>query len=106
MTQVWKQGDTEPPLVIVVTDDGAAVDLTTATEIRLRTYGSVALETTTVTGDADGNVTYEWQPGDTDTAGKFQAEVRVTTASGGKQTFPNEGYLIGVIEPTLAAPSA
>ena len=33
---------------------------------------------------------YDWQEGDTDTAGTFFAEFEVTNANGTKETFPND----------------
>lgn len=103
MTQVWKAGDTAPALRIELTDGDppVPVDLTTATEIRLRTSGAVVLDKV-VTGDANGLIVYQWQPGDTAKDGKVSLEVRVTAADGRVQTFPPDGYLTVHIQPNLA----
>ena len=53
----------------------------------------------TVTDAANGKVKYEWQDGDTDAAGSYQAEWEVTYSDGTIETYPNDGYLyVEIIE--------
>jgi hypothetical protein len=40
-----------------------------------------------------GIVEYQWQTGDTDTVGDFQAEIEVEWPDGGLQTFPAASYI-------------
>lgn len=44
-----------------------------------------------VSNDINGEVTYEWQSGDTDRAGTYIGEVEVTFTSGETKTFPSRG---------------
>jgi len=44
--------------------------------------------------EGTSNCTYAWQIGDTDTVGKYVAEVEVTFASGGVATWPNDSHFI------------
>jgi hypothetical protein len=38
-------------------------------------------------------VAHAWDPGETDTAGRYEAEFRVTYADGAIETFPNHGFI-------------
>lgn len=99
-TMNMKQYDLYPSFRTKLTDvDGNAVDLTSATEVRLlvknRTAGlKVDAEMTkeTQSGDTIGIVEYNWAIGDTDTLGSFQVEIQVTFPGGLPQTFPGKGY--------------
>lgn len=104
MSRNIKRGDTWPPLTLRVTDgipvgdppEPGPMDLTTAAEVRviIKTEDGpgIALGPATVTDAAEGKVTYDWQPGDTDDAGKYDAEVEILWSSGGIQTVPSAGY--------------
>ena len=46
-------------------------------------------------------VKYEWQPGDTDTEGFYDAEFEVTYSDGTVETFPNRGFITVIISPDL-----
>ena len=95
MSITLKRGDTWPPLVVSVSDDNGAIDLTTASEIRLLLKSSsYTLETDPVSpSDAgSGEITYDWQVGDTDNSGTYQLEVEIVWATGQIQTVPNDGY--------------
>jgi hypothetical protein len=45
--------------------------------------------TATISNAANGEVTYQWQAGDTDTSGIYDAEVEVTWSDGDPETFPS-----------------
>lgn len=101
-----KRGDTWPPMVLRITEkkpdgDGRLVDepvpLTAASEVRViikadGAIGGVVLGPATISDAENGEVTYEWQPGDTDTAGVYKAETEIVWQAGGVQTVPNAGY--------------
>jgi hypothetical protein len=99
---ILKIGDLLPDLAITCTSDGTAVDLTTATSVQVvcrRQGADTVLFTRTATGDANGLVTYEWQAGDTDTAGRLLFEVLVTWPGASPQRFPAVSFLpVDVVE--------
>jgi hypothetical protein len=93
-----KRNDTTPAIRYKLKP--AAVDLTGATvqfQMRARrprgappvidTAAVVVTETGTPT------VEYTWQEGDTDNAGVYEAEFRVTYANNEVETFPNDGFI-------------
>lgn len=95
-----KQGDRLPPVEAALQRaDGTAVTLAGATvKFLMRVRGTVApvvVDAAAVVVDAGtGQVRYDWADGDTATVGDYDAEFEVTvTASGKKQTVPNNGYL-------------
>jgi hypothetical protein len=47
----------------------------------------------TITDALGGVVQYDWQSGDTDTAGSYYAEFEVTYNDGAVETFPNNQNL-------------
>lgn len=99
-----KRGDTAPALVITCLDDNVAVDLTTATSMRLvgtRDGGTTIAIDAAVTGNAQGVVTYDLDAADTETTGTLRLEVEVTWPDGRKQSFPASGYLTLRVEPDL-----
>ena len=98
-----KQDDVGAPIIAVLNQAGAAVDLSTATGVlflmRSRSTGAAQINAAaTVTGAGSGEVTYTPVAGDLDTPGLFDAEWQVTFASGQVATFPSGGYtLINVV---------
>jgi BppU N-terminal domain len=103
-----KRGDLLPTLVITLLDaNGATVDLTSASgaKLAIRIIGST---TPLVYADmvidnqiaSKGQVHYDWQEGDTDTPGEYQAEV-VVNWGGKEQTFPTVGFITITIEDDL-----
>ena len=104
MTRRIKQGATSPALTMTLqetTEAGVtqALDVSTATtitvDIKSRDRNTVAVENGTcsyVTDGTDGQVTYSWSSGDTDTTGGFDVEVVVTWPDSTVTKFPDEGY--------------
>lgn len=100
-----KRGDRMPSYSAALTVDEAPVGLTGWTvRFVMRRVEDVDLDPATagvyaVTGPAvvvnaaAGLVRYDWQAGDTDTAGVYKVEWECTeTASGRKRTLPTAGY--------------
>lgn len=96
-----KRNDTQPfPRAVLGYDDGSEANLSAATSVKfiMRACKTGALKVSapaTIVDAAGGVVEYQWETGDTDTAGKYDYEWEVTWATGRIQTFPGEGY--GVI---------
>jgi hypothetical protein len=106
-----KTGDTEPDLTVqLIKDNDNPKDLSTGspevtfllgqeaeTELLVddNTTGNVS-----ITDAANGEVSYSWQSGDTDTSGTYIGEVRVSDGSG-ESTYPNNGTFNIYIEEGL-----
>lgn len=94
-----KKGDTQPTLDRILEDvNGVPVNLTGSTVMFVMTrVGATTAKVNAeadIVGDAtDGEVSYPWAAGDTDTEGEYDGEFQVTFAGGEVQTFPNDSYL-------------
>lgn len=106
-----KQHDLKPSLQVVLLSDmpqqdpglppqSNPVNLTQATAARLlmssrrtglKVSGAMTIADQSVVANL-GLVTYDWQAGDTDTVGQFDAEIEVTWPTGKPQTFPANQY--------------
>lgn len=90
-----KRGDTSPALRFALLPDNVSLaGATVRFHMRLRGGGTLVdrpAETETVFAPAI--VAYRWQQGDTDEAGRFEAEFRVTYLDGAVETFPNLGFI-------------
>ena len=105
MAFVLKKGDTSPVLEATFKDyDGTAVSIAGATVkflVKTRDGISVVNSAMTITDGSIGVAEYEWQSGDTDTAGTYKVEFEVTFDNGSVETFPNTGYEMLVIKEDL-----
>lgn len=103
-----KEGDTQPSLEAFLKDENRQPrDLTNAAGVRFH-MKNVSTQDVTVDASAqiisasDGRVLYQWQSGDTDKPGRYEAEFEVTYDSGGTETFPNDGNIDVYIEEQIA----
>ena len=103
---VRKQHDTWPMIEGQLKGNDIAVNLTTATSVKLllKSQGSGSIEgggTCTITDAAAGRVAYDLVGADTEDVTIFNGEFEVTWADGSIQTFPNSGYFTLEITPDL-----
>jgi len=102
------QNDTADDLVRVLTKaDGSVIDLTGCTvDFRMinKVSDRIITGACTVTSEAGGMVTYEWQPGDTSEAGDHSGKFYVTYPSTQIGTVPNNDEVTIVVDAEI--PSA
>lgn len=92
MTFTIKQGDTAPALEATLIDpNGQPINLAGMSVTFC--MGRHVRAPAEVVDAAEGRVRYEWQEGDTDRPGKWNAEFIVTTIAGESQRVPNAGYI-------------
>jgi hypothetical protein len=83
-----RQGDTSRPVRARAFDADGFIDLTVFTGgIVFRMTGAATVQGA-ATGDADGNLSYTFAAGETDTVGEYEAVFVATDGSGKVQTFP------------------
>ena len=102
-----KRNDTRP--AIEATISASASDTITTVEFHMASSDGtlkVAAGSGTIVQQASSTqaakVKYQWQTGDTDTDGKYNAEFEVTFSDGRVETYPNEGFLKVQVGPDLA----
>ncbi len=89
-----KANDRLPVLDAVLSNLSGAINLTTATQVRL-IMKSPAFTVTglcTVVDAATGAVRYTWAAGDTANAGDYQLEFEITWPGPKLETVPNDSY--------------
>lgn len=97
-----KRGDTAPALTLVCELDGQPADLSGATVRVIGKQGGGHTIDTTVSGNAQGEVVYQWLPADTETVGTYQFEVEVTWPDERVQTFPAHRQAVVYVVSDLA----
>lgn len=94
-----KQGDLSPALT---GDLNADVTGATVVAVLRKQHGTTVLtRTCTITDGPTGIVTYQWVAGDTDIAGTYSVEFKVTYAGGAIQRFPQRSYRELTIKPKV-----
>lgn len=101
------KNDTAPPIqaTLKAGTPAAAVDLTGASvQFHMKDAAGVVKvdAAASITDATAGEVEYAWQVGDTDTAGRFQAEWEVTFPDATVRTFPTPGVTTVVIHGEIA----
>lgn len=93
-------GDTAPPFTCILLDGNERFDPTAASEVRVKIWqdNTLLVDRVATTLSADGTVTCNWAPGETDEPGPILARVVVTSA-GDDATFPPRGYMTAHISP-------
>lgn len=103
-----KQGDSLPPLNIVLLDaQGNSIpesELSTTARFSMRQGSNVkvSLQTATYVGPAEFNYYWNRFVGDTDTPGRYEGEFRVAMADHTFRRFPNDGYIEIIITEAVA----
>lgn len=110
MAIFYRVGDTQPPLRIEVQDLGQPIDITNLQVMVtwVKADGTYISETeaTKVPPDVDGLVDYEWQSGDLDVEGPYQAMVRLKATDGSYYSLTDPPVLqIEVLPNPLDMPS-
>ena len=110
-----KTDDTEPPLSVALVKNNGVPKVLSDYEVtfQMREAGDTDLIVDDDTSgnvsvsDADlGQVSYNWQPGDTSTAATYECEFTIegevgTSEEGSVLTFPNQGFFAVQIEEGL-----
>ena len=107
---IWtiKQGDTRPILAGTLTAGGNIIDLTSAATVKFtmtNSAGDVVIDLGAcdiVSPATNGQVTYAWGADDTETAGEFQGEFKITWSDSTVQRVPNRVNFQVIITPHLA----
>ena len=87
------RGDLGPPMPIAVTENGSALDCSTADSVELHWVqpdGTEHTDTLTPVSAVGGTFVMDWVSGDTDQVGPHQGQV-VVTIDGVAQTYPADG---------------
>ena len=103
MAEPFRQGSIHRPLRATVFTEAGVVNLVTEfpNGITFRMVHGVTVIAGEATGDTRGNVTYQWQTGDLDLAGTYQACFIGTDAIGRTETFPSGTNLEIVVIPAI-----
>jgi hypothetical protein len=90
-----KRGDTSPALRFALLPDGVSLaGATVRFQMRARGGATVIHRPANILSVfAPAVVAHRWFSGDTDQAGHFEAEFRVTYLDGTVETFPNLGFI-------------
>lgn len=107
-----KSGDQKPELVLrLKKENHNPEDLSSINEVSVyigeADFDELTVDDNTtgnvdITDDTNGEVTYSWASGETDTKGTYIGEVEVEFASGETKTFPSRGNFTIYINEGLA----
>jgi len=95
---ILKAHDTYPPLNVVLSDQNGAINLATASQVKLIMKNTGIATQVLVTGTmaiasaAGGNVTYAWRAADTSWPDLYNVEFEIAWTAGGIETVPNDIY--------------
>lgn len=94
---VMKVDDTAPPLTVQLVNNNGPIDLTPATRVRLLIWdqdNNVKVDAECVIDDdpETGRLSYQWQEGDTDTAGLFDFEFVIAWQDLTVESIPKDEY--------------
>lgn len=105
---VYKAHDTHPPLEATLKwHDGSAIDLSQAAEVvftmndAVRRTPIIHRRPVTIVNAANGLVRVDWQAGDLQIPGEYDAEFEITFQNGRVLTVPNTGYIRIQVVPDL-----
>jgi hypothetical protein len=102
LTVEIRQGDRLPALRAVAFTESGLVDLTQFTGgITFRMVKGATVITGSATGDAIGNLTYQWHVGDTAIAGSYAATFTAIDGAGRQETFPTAQNLAVIVVPAI-----
>lgn len=107
-----KQGDTSPPIEAQLRDNGDPVDLsgdvTAGFRMRHQQDDTLIEGLCTIQSAQDGELAYIWNSGDTDVAGRYDAEFMLDydvpenmSEFDSDETFPPDGYLTITVTESL-----
>ena len=98
---VIKKGDTAPAIQGSLTTRSNLEGASAIFIMRNADNELVIFETANITSIEGKTIVYQWAEGETDIAGKYQAEFRITYADGRVETFPNVGFITIYIEENI-----
>jgi hypothetical protein len=100
-----KQNDTSPSVSATLKDaNDTVINLTGCTVMfhMEAVDGTLKVDAEMTVTDATGGVVqYDWEVGDTDTAGTYYVEFEVTYGDSAVETFPNNNKEVIIIRPEL-----
>lgn len=96
---IIKRGDTSPALRFALLPESVSlVSAVVRFQMRLRGGATVIDRPAAIESMFQpAVVAHAWAPGETDIAGRYEAEFRVIYANGTIETFPNHGFIDVVI---------
>lgn len=97
----FRQGTRLPSLQAVAYTKTGNVDLTQFASITFRMVSGSTVVTGPASGDAQGNLTYQWGASDLAVVGTYTAYFIATDGLGKTETFPTDQNLVIEVVPTI-----